>query len=267
MSKRNVVLISGAAALLACSGALARGETTVVTTGAVTGINVFPLGSTSNQAERYQQVYDWSLFASLTGPVTIHAIAFRTTAVDGGTTRSIDLTLNVSSTDATPTSMSINYDANVGGEPQTVVYDDTFIFTTAGDGTFDVVIHFDTPYTLEPGRNILLDYDTDSISGGGVGFEFHANSPTTGRVYTSFNGQTFFGVNQGLLTMFMLDVGGGGACVGDLDGDNDVDFADLNTLLGQFNSTGPDLSGDLDDDGDVDFGDLNLLLGVFSGGC
>ncbi len=58
-----------------------------------------------------------------------------------------------------------------------------------------------------------------------------------------------------------------GGCLGDIDGDNDVDFADLNILLGQFNQTGQGLSGDLDEDGDVDFADLNLLLGQFNVPC
>ncbi len=56
-------------------------------------------------------------------------------------------------------------------------------------------------------------------------------------------------------------------CPGDLDGDNDVDFADLNTLLGNYNLMGPGLAGDLDGDGDVDFADLNALLGVYNMPC
>ncbi|MBL0921151.1 MAG: PEP-CTERM sorting domain-containing protein [Phycisphaerales bacterium] len=53
----------------------------------------------------------------------------------------------------------------------------------------------------------------------------------------------------------------------DVDGDGDVDFADLNALLGNFNSTGVGLAGDIDGDGDVDFADLNVLLGVFNTAC
>jgi hypothetical protein len=60
-----------------------------------------------------------------------------------------------------------------------------------------------------------------------------------------------------------VDVG----CFGDLDGDGDVDFADLNALLGQYNQVGPGLAADLDGDGDVDFADLNALLGVYNLPC
>ena len=45
--------------------------------------------------------------------------------------------------------------------------------------------------------------------------------------------------------------------MGDLDGDGDVDFDDLNILLASY---GNDDGGDLDGDGDTDFDDLNILL-------
>ncbi len=57
-------------------------------------------------------------------------------------------------------------------------------------------------------------------------------------------------------------------CFADIDGDLDVDFADLNLLLDQFNAiVGTGDPGDLDLDGDVDFADLNLLLGVYNTHC
>ncbi len=56
-------------------------------------------------------------------------------------------------------------------------------------------------------------------------------------------------------------------CVGDLDGDGLIGFADLNILLGGFNTSGAGLPGDLDDDGDVDFADLNTLLGLYNTAC
>ena len=57
------------------------------------------------------------------------------------------------------------------------------------------------------------------------------------------------------------------SCPEDLDVDGDVDFADLNIVLGDFNTTGPDLDGDVDSDGDVDFADLNRVLGLFNTEC
>ncbi len=51
--------------------------------------------------------------------------------------------------------------------------------------------------------------------------------------------------------------------VGDIDGDNDVDAADLAALLAAWGSSGP--TGDLDNDGDVDAADLALLLANWTG--
>lgn len=50
----------------------------------------------------------------------------------------------------------------------------------------------------------------------------------------------------------------------DLDGDFDVDLADLTMLLGAF-GIGP--AGDVDSDGDTDLADLTLLLGSFGARC
>ncbi len=51
---------------------------------------------------------------------------------------------------------------------------------------------------------------------------------------------------------------------GDLDGDDDVDLADLSVLLGNFGTSGAaPADGDLDGDGDVDLTDLSTLLSNF----
>lgn len=56
-------------------------------------------------------------------------------------------------------------------------------------------------------------------------------------------------------------------CSGDANGDNAVNFADLNIVLGQFGQSGAGLQGDLDGDGAVDFADLNLVLSNFGVVC
>ena len=58
-------------------------------------------------------------------------------------------------------------------------------------------------------------------------------------------------------------------CFGDLDGDNDVDLADLAQLLGNYGMTSGAVyeDGDLDADGDVDLADLAGLLGVYGTTC
>lgn len=64
-----------------------------------------------------------------------------------------------------------------------------------------------------------------------------------------------------------FDFAGAAGCAGDFNGDGDINFADLNILLGGFNQVGAGLPGDLDGDGDVDFADLNGLLALFGTGC
>jgi hypothetical protein len=50
------------------------------------------------------------------------------------------------------------------------------------------------------------------------------------------------------------------SCVGDVDGDNDTDQADLGVLLADWGCTGGDCAGDLDGDGNTDQSDLGILL-------
>jgi hypothetical protein len=53
---------------------------------------------------------------------------------------------------------------------------------------------------------------------------------------------------------------------GDLDGDGDVDHADLGILLADWGCTGGNCSGDCDGDGDTDHADLGILLANFGTG-
>ncbi len=58
-------------------------------------------------------------------------------------------------------------------------------------------------------------------------------------------------------------------CFGDLDGDDDIDLADLSQLLAHYGMTG-DVTyedGDLDGDSDVDLSDLSALLAVYGTIC
>jgi hypothetical protein len=59
---------------------------------------------------------------------------------------------------------------------------------------------------------------------------------------------------------------GSGDVPGDLDGDGDVDQADLGILLADWGCTGGDCPGDCDGDGDTDQADLGILLANFGTG-
>lgn len=56
-------------------------------------------------------------------------------------------------------------------------------------------------------------------------------------------------------------------CPGDANGDNVVNFTDLNLVLTNFGQSGPFVSGDLNRDGVVNFLDLNVVLSYFGTVC
>jgi hypothetical protein len=71
-------------------------------------------------------------------------------------------------------------------------------------------------------------------------------------------------INAGAAYVFVVDL-----CFGDLDGDNDVDLADLATLLSNYGTPSGAAyeDGDLDGDGDVDLADLSALLAHYGASC
>jgi hypothetical protein len=56
-------------------------------------------------------------------------------------------------------------------------------------------------------------------------------------------------------------------CAGDTNGDNIVNFTDLNTVLAQFGQSGMGLAGDVTGDALVNFADLNKVLANFGNAC
>jgi hypothetical protein len=56
-------------------------------------------------------------------------------------------------------------------------------------------------------------------------------------------------------------------CPGDANGDNAVNFADLNAVLSDFGLIGGDFVGDVNNDGCVNFADLNEVLSTFGAEC
>jgi hypothetical protein len=56
-------------------------------------------------------------------------------------------------------------------------------------------------------------------------------------------------------------------CPGDTNGDNIVNFADLNAVLTTFGQSGPGIPSDVNGDGIVNFLDLNIVLSKFGTNC
>jgi hypothetical protein len=78
---------------------------------------------------------------------------------------------------------------------------------------------------------------------------------------------TYPGWNVDDVEIWAVDTGP--ECLGDLDGDGDVDLGDLSILLAHYGMiSGAELEdGDLDGDGDVDLADLSELLAVYGTTC
>jgi hypothetical protein len=73
---------------------------------------------------------------------------------------------------------------------------------------------------------------------------------------------------DGMVTQADIDIITGGVeCPGDTNGDNLVNFTDLNTVLSEFGQSGMGLPGDVDGNGVVNFADLNLILSNFGAQC
>ncbi len=59
----------------------------------------------------------------------------------------------------------------------------------------------------------------------------------------------------------------GAGCQGDTNGDNMVNFVDLNNVLTDYNQSGAFLPGDVNDDGTCNFDDLNIVLSNYNEVC
>ncbi len=131
----------------------------------------------------------------------------------------------------------------------------------------------------EYGRSLAIDGDQAVI--GAPNWDYDPGG-VAGRVVGSLYMFDYLSDCDGSGTLDICDIAAGtlhdddgdGApdecgCVGDLDGDSDVDLADLAQLLGNYGTTSGAAyeDGDLDGDGDVDLADLAALLAVYGTTC
>lgn len=161
-----------------------------------------------------------------------------------------------------------------------------------GDGIDDLVTGAPGSATMSPGQAFVLFGRDGSVEGGAFpavvnvsefdgtnGFRMNGqvNGDATGDSVAAgdVNGD---GATDALISAFQFQVGtgrtyvvygqpGSAPCPGDVNGDGEVNFTDLNIVLADYNSTGSNLPGDTDDDGDVDFADLNTVLGAYNVPC
>lgn len=163
-----------------------------------------------------------------------------------------------------PSILTVSYTDVQGGEAD--AYIDPNCTLNWGPGNIDA-----DPLFVDPENDYHLSAGSPCIDAGD-------NTAVPDWLLTDLDGNPRFVDDAGMPdcgngTPPIVDMGAyefqGATCFGDLDGDNDVDLADLAELLGQYGEPGPWTygDGDLNCDGDVDFTDLSALLAVYGTAC
>jgi len=165
--------------------------------------------------------------------------------------------------------------------------------TPAGDGSFNIavsgpittitggpegIIYIPAGSPHFPNPSILVtEYATGSVAA----YEVDANGDPIGatrRVFLSglsgaegayiepATGDFFFSTFGGVSNVIVVR-GFSAACPGDTDADSDVDFADLNNAISNFNASGEGIPGDVNLDCLVSFADLNVIVSFFNNEC
>lgn len=195
--------------LLALRIAILLGVASIASAGTITvgtfdSINAAPFDVLIYSGE-YQQLYVSSDFA---GPVTINSLGFAEGSLSGSG-ETINVTISLSTTSATPSTLSTNYAANKGPD-FTQVFSQTISYTSTGLGNFDLVFNI-SPFSYNPAEgNLLMDVVLHGGANTGpfLGGDFEATSDlTTTRIFnlagfgapTSSYGEA---EAQGLVTQF-----------------------------------------------------------------
>ena len=125
-----------------------------------------PLNQGALDSQRYQQAYNASIFAGLSGPVTIEGISFRPDTTYGAAfaTTLSDIQINLSTTSRSLAELTGVFADNIGSDDTTVVdrgalsLTSSFTGPTDGPKAFDIYIALDNPFVYDPSTgNLLLD--------------------------------------------------------------------------------------------------------------
>ncbi|MBL0922147.1 MAG: hypothetical protein IBJ10_08475 [Phycisphaerales bacterium] len=167
------------------------------------------------------------------------------------------------------------------------------VLTPAGDGSYDIgvsapivtlqggpegIIYVPAGSPHFPAASVLV---SEWAAGAVSAYEVDANGdpiPATRRVFISgLSGAEGAYIEPATGDFFFSTFGGGdrvivvrgfsAACPGDTNGDNIVDFADLNNAISNFNATGEGILGDVNLDCLVSFADLNVIVSFFNNVC
>jgi hypothetical protein len=218
----NTVRISMALLVGLGSANLAKADLTIVAPGALAATegnsnNGYPfnLGNFGLPSDRYQQVYAASDFGSLGGPELITQILFRPDAGTGAAFSSTlsNVLIDLSTTSATPGTLSSTFANNVGADNTTVFSGALSLSSSdsgpsAGPKNFDIVITLMTPFLYNPASGDLLLDVTNFGGGSTTQFDATVSSADVARVFTEAtsggSGATSgtYADNSGLVTEF-----------------------------------------------------------------
>ncbi|MCH7805431.1 MAG: hypothetical protein IH937_15290, partial [Acidobacteria bacterium] len=111
-----------------------------------------------------------------------------------------DIQINLSTTTMTADNLSATFADNVGADETIVLNRGSLDLSSAGaNGTFDIVVHFDTPFFYDPALgNLLLD-----VRNFGAGFttQFDAHDVVGDSISREFAGDVFGTVGGTVLSL------------------------------------------------------------------
>ena len=169
--------------------------------------------------------------------------------------------------------MRVSDDTTPGDVPEvtTLVQIDVKEVYLVGGGFLGLTtVAFDPGLDVTDGMNVVFELDAPespdgfvSVGCNDVGEDFPTylkSDPCGLATYTTYEAIGFPGYHWAQ-NFTSWGGGGGGTCIGDLNGDGIVDGADLTILLGAWGTD--DIVADLNEDGLVDGADLTLMLGAW----